>query len=288
MITPEQIEFRKGKLGGSDVGAALGLNPWKTPAKLAAEILGHVEGFTDSIAARVGNHMESHIAFEYSEVKDVFVAEYGDTLQHPDYSWLICHPDYIHHSEAICRLIEIKNVGWRVADHWGKDGAEDGVPPYVVAQCAVQSMLHTAKNKIKSPTPVDVCAYFGGNDLRIYELTFTQKDLDVVLDKLIEFWAYVEAGEYPPMSAGDSALMDKLYPKSDINDPMEADENIFKLCLDLQWAKERIKFNEEDVDWIKAKVKQEMGKHDAIIYEGRNLVTWKNNIKGNRTFLLKK
>jgi len=294
VITPEQIEFRKGKLGGSDVGSALGLSPWKTPAQLAAQILGHTEGFSDSIAARVGNYMESHIAEEYQIIALCTgndwrkITEYSNTLVHPDYPWLICHPDYVvtdNDFAEFIKLVEIKNVGHRVSHHWGAEGDEHGVPPYVVAQCAVQTLLNSYnEDHVDRGTilPVDVCAYFGGNDLRIYELNFTQEDLDQVLDKLIEFWSYVEKGEYPPVQAGDSKFMAELFPQSNKN-PTEADVNIEKLCTDLRLAKDRKKVSEDDIDYLEARIKQEMGDHDAFTYHGSILATWKNSKVSKKT-----
>jgi len=42
MITAEQLEFRKGKLGASDCAAALGVSRWKTQAALYHEIVGNI------------------------------------------------------------------------------------------------------------------------------------------------------------------------------------------------------------------------------------------------------
>ena len=42
MITKEQIKFKKGKIGASQVAAAIGLSPFQTQANLAMEVLGRI------------------------------------------------------------------------------------------------------------------------------------------------------------------------------------------------------------------------------------------------------
>ena len=292
MITEEQIAFRKGKLGGSDVGAALGLNPWKSPLQLYREIRGEADGFVDSMAARVGNHMESQIASEV-EIKKGWpvgaLVEYADTLVHPQYPWMICHPDYYYNDVRINNnkhLVEIKNVGHRVSHHWGAEGDEHGVPPYVVAQCAVQAMLHFKYHSKEGIQPVDVAAYFGGNDLRIYELNFSEQNLDDVLKKLIEFWAYVESGELPPLQAKDNETMAKLFPQSNQN-PLEVEKYILKDCEDLRYAKDKLASVKENIDFIEAKIKLELGEHDSLTLKGKVLATWKNTKFSTKVDILK-
>lgn len=65
----EWFEARRGKLTGSNVGAALGLNPWKTPEDLIRQMVREYHGaepeFTGNVATEYGNLHEPLAVMEY-------------------------------------------------------------------------------------------------------------------------------------------------------------------------------------------------------------------------------
>ena len=107
-ISAEQEDFRKGKLGASDVASALGHNPYKSKAQLAGEIWEMVPPFQGTLATRVGEHMEPLVLHEVNrsclEGGSPFV-NHGETVVHSEIPWLICHPDGYR----------IQNARWRKA-----------------------------------------------------------------------------------------------------------------------------------------------------------------------------
>jgi len=115
MITQEQIKFKKGKIGASQVAAALGISPFQTPANLAMELLGRIPPPEENEAMRIGNIMEPAIAQIYMDREEMIIHPWEETCVHPHFDWLIAHPDYFYNDEneikPIC-LIEIKNVGF--------------------------------------------------------------------------------------------------------------------------------------------------------------------------------
>ena len=174
MITKEQIKFKKGKIGASQVAAAIGLAPFQTQANLAMEVLGRIPPPEENEFMRIGNIIEPAIAKIYMDREQIEIYPWEETCVHPTFKWLIAHPDYYYNDDAgkpIC-LIEIKNVGARQRFRW-----EDGVPVHVVAQCVLQSLL-TGINR------VEVVAYFGGNDLEIYPLKITSKQQESLMTKV--------------------------------------------------------------------------------------------------------
>ena len=52
-------------LGGSDIGAILGLNPWRTPYQVFLEKTGQAEPFTGNLQTRFGSYAEEFVAREY-------------------------------------------------------------------------------------------------------------------------------------------------------------------------------------------------------------------------------
>src|SRR5699024_1540390 len=92
----EWFSARKGRLTGSRVGAALGVNPYKTPDALIREMVREIKGapaeFAGNVATRWGNEHEPLVMLDY-------MSESGDTVEecglivHPEHDWLAASPD---------------------------------------------------------------------------------------------------------------------------------------------------------------------------------------------------
>ena len=100
MITQEQIKFKKGKIGASQVAAALGISPFQTPANLAMELLGRIPPPEENEAMRIGNIMEPAIAQIYMDREEMIIHPWEATEVHPRLDWLIAHPDYYYNDDA--------------------------------------------------------------------------------------------------------------------------------------------------------------------------------------------
>lgn len=104
----EWFEARKGKLTGSNVGAALGVNPWKTPEDLIRSMVRSYHGaeseFKGNVATEYGTLHEPLATMEYFGKTSNFVEECGFFV-HPDHDWLGASPDGLLSDSG---LIEIK------------------------------------------------------------------------------------------------------------------------------------------------------------------------------------
>lgn len=104
----EWFEARKGKLTGSNIGAALGLNPYKTPDDLIRQMVREYHGaepeFTGNIATEYGSHNEPIAAMDFTMKTGLDVDECGFFI-HPEHEWLGASPDGLINENAI---IEIK------------------------------------------------------------------------------------------------------------------------------------------------------------------------------------
>lgn len=104
----EWFNARKGKLTGSNIGAALGVNPYKTPEDLVRQMVRDYHGaeseFTGNIATEYGASHEPLATMEYFGKTGNFVEECGFFV-HPEYDWLGASPDGLVGDDG---LIEIK------------------------------------------------------------------------------------------------------------------------------------------------------------------------------------
>ena len=250
-IRSEQLEFKKGKIGASQVAAALGLSPFQTPANLAMELLGRVKPPEENEAMRTGNIMEPAIAQLYMDREEMIIHPWEDTCVHPHFDWLIAHPDYFYNDEneikPIC-LIEIKNVGARQRFRW-----EDGVPVHVVAQCVLQSLL-TGINR------VEVVAYFGGNDLEIYPLKITAKQQESLMTKVSLYWFdWIEKNMIPPVCDRDIELIKILYSSADNVTELTATDAAMEDIEDYRTFKKQRNEIDRSVGTLEAKIRLMMG-----------------------------
>jgi putative phage-type endonuclease len=269
MITQEQLDFKRGKIGASQVAAALGISPFQTPAQLAMEILGRIPPQEENEAMRTGNIMEPAIAQLYMEREGFTIHPWEETEVHPQFDWLIAHPDYFYNDDAegnpLC-LIEIKNVGARQRFRW-----EEGVPVHVVAQCVMQSLL-TGINR------VEVVAYFGGSELEVFPLTITAKQHEALLTKVSLFWFdWIKKAQIPPVTHRDIELVKALYPScSNEATPLVAVPAVMEDVKNFHEYKQMRLAMDATIGTLEAKIRLMMGNaHELNAPDGTLLFTYK-------------
>ena len=263
-ITAEQIKFRKGKIGASQFGQAIGHGYGShTRAELFHQMKGHMPPIVETTAMRVGNFMEPFILEEYTLKTGRAAEEYPDTQVHPDEPRIICHCDGITSDKT--RLIEIKNVGPRMASAW-----EHGVSEYYWVQGCGQSMLTGIKK-------VDFAAYFGGNDVRVFEVEYTDEDHAALYDGLKDFLCYLDNDEEPPHVVADLPNLDKYYESSE--ESIVADDLTMANAMDFARYKNGKKIDpleKEVMDGVEFQIKEYMGDKSTLVSEdGEVIWTWK-------------
>lgn len=101
-------EARKGRLTGSNIGAALGVNPWKTPDDLIRQMVREYHGaesdFTGNAATEYGQLHEPLAVMDYMAKTGLHPEECGFFV-HPDREWLGASPDALINDDG---LLEVK------------------------------------------------------------------------------------------------------------------------------------------------------------------------------------
>jgi putative phage-type endonuclease len=191
-MTPDELEARRSYLGASDVGAVVGVDPFKTALDVFASKLG-LSKPTDSVATRLGNLFEGPILFEYARMEGVELA-FPATIRGAE-PWIAATPDAV--VVAPERLVECKVVGYRMAHRWGaEDDGVEGVPIYVLTQ--VQWAMG-----VGGWAEADVIALLG-TELRRYRVPRDDEMIAMLVDACRQFWfAHVSTGLLPEVT-GDS------------------------------------------------------------------------------------
>lgn len=185
----ERQEFlakRQHSIGGSDIGAILGVDLYKTPLDLYNEKLGLAPPFEGNKHTERGNRLEAIAAELYTELRGVKLRRKNQPLVHPEYDFLTGHIDRAAVGEK--RIIEIKcpSMGsYRKVQR-------EGFPAGWIAQLQWYLFL--------SGYPVGEWVLFCADqfDLITFDVKADPELHQAMLSKAIEFWERHIIPQVPP------------------------------------------------------------------------------------------
>jgi putative phage-type endonuclease len=198
--------LKPGVVRASDVSTILGLNPYKTVLELWGEYTGVIkrEQFEDPLhPTNIGRIMEAPIADLYAAKTGRKLRRATGTFTNAAAPWLEGHLDRVVVGEK--RGVEIKNVGFRAARGWGADGGE------IAEHYLPQPMTYMLLTGFKV---FDVCAYFGGDDVRTYTIERDSEWDTLILSATRDFMDHHVIPRVPPPASGERDLMTlrRIYP----------------------------------------------------------------------------
>lgn len=206
MTAAELDDFRarrRAGLGGSDLGAILGLNPWKTPFQVWQEKTGRVDSNLNSLQMRFGTYAEEFVAQEYTRVTGRGVQRFNALLRH-DTAPVIGHLDRLvipdgqkrasHQREIRTdRLLECKTASAFAAgrsDEWGPSGS-DQIPESYLCQCAAYLALTGCQY-------ADLAVLFGNQEFRVYTINRDSDLESMLLTEATQWWERHVVSDVPP------------------------------------------------------------------------------------------
>lgn len=192
----EWLKQRSKGLGGSDAGAVMGLNPYKSAYTLWAEKTGLVSSHVpENEAIRLGNDLEDYVAKRFAEQSGKKIRRSKYCYESKKYPFMRANVD---------RLIVGENAGLecKTANPF-KDGdySKDIIPPTYYCQC-----LHY----------MAVCGF---DRMYLAVLVFqkgfyiccidrkdsgVEEDIQALIQSETEFWTHVTDGEPPQIDGSDS------------------------------------------------------------------------------------
>lgn len=261
--------FRRQGIGGSDIAAVAGLNPYKSAYELYLEKRGELPVAPADPQEKqrllFGHLLEDAIANAYCivrgerEGREVRVRRDSMSLNRADTPWAFAHIDRRVVGEH--RGLELKNVGPHAHfESWGPEGS-DQVPDHMLIQCQWYMWItgyHTW----------DLAALHGGNDLRIYTINY---DPALVIDLVRageEFWFHVEnkTSIEPDWSArSTSDLLRRVY-KTTTGEVRHADADLHRWHELRQEALAQQKLYEKTVEGAENHIRHAMEDASMLIF----------------------
>lgn len=201
------IERRK-SLGGSDMGAVLGLNPWRSPYAVWAEKTGKITDDRETEAMRIGRDLEPYVAQRFSEASGKTVRRLNALLRNNRMCpWLHANVDRLivgEESGLECKTASALNES-RFA------GGE--FPATYYAQCVTYLAVTEYERWYLAVLVI-------GREFKIFQMTrikddpcpdwcessvyVSDEEIDALITAAAEFWDRVEHNEPPAVDGAES------------------------------------------------------------------------------------
>jgi putative phage-type endonuclease len=269
--------LRAKSLGGSDIGAILGLSKYRSAVDVWMEKTGKEICVKDSLPLRFGQFAEEFVASEYALATGSQLATHNVAVTHPEYQYMHGHIDRFILNDDVplvnsdgkitaTRILECKTANPFAQSEWGEAGS-DQVPLSYLVQCVWYMMLTNIDR-------TDLAVLFGNTDFRIYEIARDLELEQIVLERAISFWEDQVLKDIPPAATSESDYK-TLFGKSTISKSIEAPAETCELVRKLKSLNEQVEQYEAEISQIKQSVMGQMQDAEVLTFNGRTLATWK-------------
>lgn len=265
MSRDKWLEIRRESIGGSDAGALLGLNPFKSPYALWAEKTGKAipEDISDKEAVRLGNDLEEYVAQRFTEATGKKVRRCNAIIKNADYPFAHANPD---------RLVvgEDSGLECKTTSSWEtlKKCREGEFPDTWYSQCVHYMMVTGAKKWY-------LAVLCFGHGFFWFEIERDDAEIAALAKAEAEFWQKVQSKTEPPVDGAESTgeALKVIY----------ADSNgrkcdLFPVSTNIQML-QQLKVRAKEIDRMIAEqqniICSYMG-HDERGEYGNTRITWKS------------
>ncbi len=274
-------------LGGSDLGAILGLNPWRTPYQVYLEKIGEAPPFAGNLQTRFGTYAEEFVAREYCQQTGRQVQRFNAMLRHPEVP-LIGHVDRLvvpdgakkasHMGEIRTDLgLEAKTAS-AFATGRGSDWGESGTD-----QCPEAYLVQAASYMALTGCPRwDVAVLFGNQEFRIYHLKRDEELEAMILDEAARFWTDHILARVPPDPTSEAEARQR-WPRHIEGLYLEADDAMLSLLQQLADCKRRGKELDQEEQGIKDRLLPLLADADSVWRGDATMATYRANKDSQRT-----
>ena len=215
----EWLEERKKSLGGSDVGAVLGMSEYSSPYTIWAEKTGKLPPFEGNEWTKLGNDLEGYVAQRFTEASGLKVVNDKATWRNDKYPHL--------HANIDRRVVGMKaGVECKLTSEFNAKKYKNGeFPDRFYAQCVEYLAVTELERWFLA-----VLIY--GKGIKIYQMTRIPDDvvpewceasvyvddgeIEALVKATADFWEYVKSDQAPMTDGSDSTTetLKTLYPES--------------------------------------------------------------------------
>ena len=270
LINQDFTQDRTKYIGGSDIGAILGLSKYQSALDVWMEKTGKEVKALDSLPLRFGSFAEAFVASEYTRHTGLELIHDESIYLHPKHAFMSAHIDRFVHGDGIAlpptKILECKTASPFNQSDWGDIGS-DQVPMSYLCQCAWYQA-------ITGIDEADLAVLFGNSDFRIYQIKRDKELEDLLLEKATSFWddCVLKDIPPPPQSVAD---YQHLFQRSDASKAVEASAQTLEMIIRLHKLNAEISTKEDEVSAIKQDVMGVLEDAEVLTHQNQILATWK-------------
>lgn len=267
----EWLEARKKGITSTEISAALGVSPYKTPLQLYHEKVTGVSLDDDNWYMARGRAMEPVLREHYARKFGRNVIVQPGVVRNPDLDFMLASLDGYTDDE---RLAEFKTASTRRG--WGEPGTDE-IPQVYILQ--VQYAMIVTGFRV-----ADVGVSFAGQEPQYYEVNADYDLQALIIKGAMEFWENLQAGIEP-----EPSTIEEMQRKYKITDGKTAIVDRLSVLDDIALIKNSkavISEQEKLVDVAKENIcgyMLQLGVSTLTDRDGNKLVTW-NESKGATRF----
>jgi len=268
--SPEWHAARSKGLGGSDMAAVMGLNPYKTPFMLWQEKTGKVVNNIDSEKMQIGRDIEDFCAAQYTKRTGTKTRRSNKFKVHKDYPFIGGSVDRLFNIDGRLGVLEMKNV----SNESFKNTFAGGIPDYYFIQ--IQTYLFVFGAQI-----AHLWVFVGGDHFELFTVARNEQVIESIIKAADRFWnVNVKMNIAPTLTNLDDVKL-KFPPENvQMGSSMPANMDIYADCTRLAEIKAKIKTLENEEEKIKMDVLQWMGDAEMLINDdGKPIATWKPQLR---------
>lgn len=205
MSRDEWLDARRAGIGGSDVGAIMGFNQYKSAYQVFLEKTGQYHEEVDNEAVYFGNALEDFVAQEFAKRTGKKVRRLNKMLVHPVHDFMLANLDRVVVGERA--VLECKTASEYVKEAW--EGEE--IPASYL--CQVHHYL-----AVTGFEKAYIAVLVGGNKFIWKEIERDEEFIQILIDREKDFWEnHVLKDVAPPIDGSDATneLIKKMYPQDD-------------------------------------------------------------------------
>ena len=284
-------EERREGIGGTDVGAIMGANPYRSPIACWKDKLGQLPPVELNHAMEWGSLLEDVIGKKYCDNNNLFFSSVENCTGAPDYTegfngvmykpttvrmsehdWAYAHPDFYVWNGKERTGIEVKTISEGI---YKKYWAEGDIPPWQYYQVLWYSIV----TRIKKWVVVGFAPHLrlSKDPLLTHEIQIDPEEQAKIMSHVNYFWECVVDKVEPELDEYTEQDIRLLYPESNA-DIVSSSTYIDKIVKRLFTVRQQLKPLTEEEDKLKNEIKAYMKQAGRLIGEdGSELATFKNS-----------
>lgn len=267
MNSLDWLKERQKGVGGSDVGAILGVNKWKTPFQVYLEKTEEITEINDqSEAAYWGDQFEEVVAKEFEKRTGKKVRRDRRHFQHVNYPFMIANIDRRVVGENA--ILECKTANQFLTKEWGNEDVPDS---YLLQVQHYLAVTGAEKGYI--------AVLIGGQKFIWKEIERDEELIEMMIEKEKDFWNLVQ-NKIPPALDGSSAAekyLNEKFIRAEKDSEKSLEANYKELIEDYFSYKATAKTFEEKAKEIENNIKLELGETEIGSVD-KYQVNWKQVI----------